>query len=174
MKKWMTILLTGAICLSLCACGAEDANSAETTTSSVVTTTTTSPAELYPEAQEFAGQVLSIYGKTFDNPLSIKVLGVWYYCFDYSSPEIEDVHHFTYELEYTNGSGVKQTSYYGVDTAVYGFTDEALDYYRTDARLALFQSSYTSLIFAKNDIEAMQKGTELDSEKLQQYYISNY
>lgn len=119
--------------------------------------------ELQP-AQEFAAKLLTACAVAFKKPLALKVNNVWVW-----QDDILGRYYFTFSLDVTNDLGNTWTAYYGNSTL--GFSE------LTDREIssAAFQfANGIGFSFEENGIKAMQNGTELDAEYVQNYLLMNF
>ena len=179
MKKALSLILALVLCLSLCACGAN--NSSTTTPPTPPTTEDTTPQEPQNEPEEkhvmteteiFAAEMLIVGAKGFLNPLSVKVKNVWV------SSINDSFYHFTFELEVKNSVGTMESVYYGTNISIMDLGKDSLkkviDDIKTSNTLTALGNTSSSMYFRENKIEAMQNGTALDAESIQEYFLMNY
>ena len=179
MKKALSLILALVMCVSLCACGAK--NSSDTTPTTLPTTENSTLQEpqnepeekhVMTEAETFAAKMLIAGAKGFLNPLSVKVKNVWV------SSINDSFYHFTFELEVKNSAGNMESVYYGTNISITDLSNASLekviDDIKTCNTLTALGNKTSSMYFRENKIEAMQKGTALDAESIQEYFLMNY
>ncbi len=128
-------------------------------------------------AADYAEKLFTACAKGFSNPLSINLIGVWYYgasdkinADKYASGEEitygEDIAAFTYQFEIQANNGETLTVYYGINGRMV----------EDDISLIsqMFVMGSNNSPFKKDEITARQNGVELDAAAIQEYFIKNY
>lgn len=180
MKRKYMIFLTIFI-LMLCSCNLPSANKKN--------------KEELEYANSLAGKIITIGADLFPNPLSTKIINVWYY--NTEDISVDGGFYFTFELDVEGENGVRKTVFYGNDFPYMlkkQPEEKILDLVRSDVDSYKYFSDYSkngmfgdlraisemalettsSLFFGENHRKAMQNGVKIDSQKIQDYFLKNY
>ena len=173
MKKLLAFIMVFAIALTCCACSASSNEISKGSSTYVMNTEETILSEILVSGAQILRE-----------PLSTNVKNVWVY-------QLGTLYYYTFEIESMNGYGNMTTSYYGGCSYTGALDYEALEKIDTEITLKRNGMLYNKnsneaeigllsiepLAFSKNNIKAMQNGTQISSEcipVMQEYFIKNY
>lgn len=113
--------------------------------------------------QEFAQKLFTACAHIFKKPLTIEMQDAWY-MIDFAGR-----YKFTFHFKVANGVGIVEDVYYGNGILPFHeLSDEEISSAAYGASVGI------GSVFVENGIEAMQQGTPLNAEKIQDYFMKNY